>query len=70
MNEKFIKEAETIVNISEINEQIEDFIRYIPSIAKLAMSIYIGFIREGFSEQQAFEFAKEISLKILLQNQK
>lgn len=68
MNEKFIRDAEKIINLSQLKEETKTFIECIPTIAELAMAVHKGFIEKGFSEAQAFSFTKDYILKLLFQN--
>lgn len=66
MQDKFIREAEAAINIAEIKQLTEEMKKFIPSIAKLTMETYKSFIKEGFNEIQAFDFAKEYVLRMIL----
>mgnify|MGYP001289220355 CR=1 FL=1 len=66
MQDKLIREAETAINTAEVKQATEELKEFMPSIAKLAMETYKSFIEEGFNEIQAFDFAKEYVLRMLL----
>ena len=68
MQDKLVKQADNIINKKEFEESTKELIGLIPSIAKLTMGTYKGFLNEGFNEAQAFDFAKTYVLKMLMPN--
>lgn len=62
---KLIDQAEKILNMQVLKECVDELGEYVPAIAKMTMDMHKGLLEEGFNDRQAFEFAKEYTLKAL-----
>lgn len=65
-DKNIIREAEKILNVQEVKQAVKDMEDYAPIVAKMTMDIYKAFIGEGFTEEQAFTFAKDFTLVLMI----
>ena len=64
MDDKFIRQANSIVNAADIKLALKDLRElYLEDVALTAKSIYDEHIKVGFSEGQALEIAKSYTLE-------
>jgi len=66
-NNCIVNDAENTLNIFAIKKSVEQLKDFAPQIAKLTKLFYEEQKKVGFTDAQAFEFAKEYSLKLLFQ---
>lgn len=65
-NKNIINEAEKILNLEVVKQAVKEIKDYVPYIAEMTMDMYKGFVKVGFTPEQAFIFAKDYTLRVLL----
>lgn len=67
-DKNIIREAEKILNVEEMKQAVKDMEDYASIVAKMTMDMYKAFIEEGFTEEQAFTFAKDFTLALMIRS--
>lgn len=65
-NKDIINKANQILNMQLMKQAVEEMKEYVPYIAEMARDMYFAFRIEGFTEEQAYDFAKEYMLRTIL----
>lgn len=65
MEDNILNQAQQCVNVQMMKTALTQFKDFIPMITDLNKSLYDSMKEKGFSDQQAFEFACDYTLKIM-----
>lgn len=64
-DDNILNQAQQCVNVQAMKTALAQFKDFIPMITDLNKSLYDNMIEKGFSNEQAFDFACNYTLKIM-----
>ncbi|WP_286910741.1 hypothetical protein [Clostridium sp. UBA1652] len=67
MNDDILRKVENHLNVTEVKQGAEMLKEYVPSIVSMNKDMYEEMKKQGFTDEQAFKFSCQYTLKMVFQ---